>query len=462
MSEDQCSYCNGSEAHELWVQCGKCPQWVHVRCIPIQFTTSEDYPIKSSEVVQFICTKHGGDPILTVKSKKRRKMPLVNEGKKPQRYSLRAKGQIDYITLNEGQDVRLRSKHPHIDPFLRCFEKWRSVDETISSEQLLKLFPSVTTPLKVNDPAHSGMKVPPLDVAILTKIVGEDHVVDVMDVQSQQNERWTMKQWNDYYTNTPAKDRDRIRNVISFEVSGIPELGKGIQRPTVVDVNDLADLVWPETYDENVGDPPKVKKYILMSVANAYTDFHLDFSGTSVYYNILKGSKKFILFPPTDSNLAEYKRWCDDDNQSLIFLGDRLDKGVAYELTAGDLFMIPAGYIHAVYTPEDSFIVGGNYLSLRDLTTHIKIVKIEQETHVPKKFTFPKFEIVMGRTCEWLLKDESRVEKTGIDHVQSLIRYLRDPKVKYKPTDYKTKWTMIKKLNDIVDNKATAATKKSN
>jgi hypothetical protein len=36
---------------------------------------------------------------------------------------------------------------------------------------------------------------------------------------------------------------------------------------------------------------PKVQKYCLMSVAGCYTDFHIDFGGTSVWYHIIKGRK---------------------------------------------------------------------------------------------------------------------------------------------------------------------------
>ena len=36
---------------------------------------------------------------------------------------------------------------------------------------------------------------------------------------------------------------------------------------------------------------PKVQKYCLMSVKGCYTDFHVDFGGTSVWYHILKGAK---------------------------------------------------------------------------------------------------------------------------------------------------------------------------
>lgn len=33
---------------------------------------------------------------------------------------------------------------------------------------------------------------------------------------------------------------------------------------------------------------PQVQKYCLMSVENSYTDFHVDFGGTSVWYHVLK------------------------------------------------------------------------------------------------------------------------------------------------------------------------------
>ena len=36
---------------------------------------------------------------------------------------------------------------------------------------------------------------------------------------------------------------------------------------------------------------PKVQKYCLMTVAGCYTDFHIDFGGTSVWYHIVRGQK---------------------------------------------------------------------------------------------------------------------------------------------------------------------------
>ena len=34
-----------------------------------------------------------------------------------------------------------------------------------------------------------------------------------------------------------------------------------------------------------------VSRYVLMSVRESYTDFHVDFCGTSVWYHIVKGKK---------------------------------------------------------------------------------------------------------------------------------------------------------------------------
>jgi hypothetical protein len=49
--------------------------------------------------------------------------------------------------------------------------------------------------------------------------------------------------------------------------------------------------------------PVQVQKYCLMSVGGCYTDFHIDFGGSSVWYHILWGKKVFWLIPPLEENL---------------------------------------------------------------------------------------------------------------------------------------------------------------
>lgn len=470
MTTDICSYCsNDDPSKSLWVQCELCPQWVHVECVPLKHLRNDSdnsvttHPTSASQIVKFSCENHG-EVLLQVKQQARKRKqkdsPPTGNDKK---YGLRKKKKIDYIALNEGEDRRLKDEHPHIPAFLKCFDKWSNTTNIISSESLETTFDSITVPLKVKDPENSGMKIPTVQelgrenvenesskitVNDIARVLGDDYPLDVMDVQTQQNSDWTISQWNNYFSETPTEQRDRIRNVISLEVSHVQQFRDGIRRPTAVEVNDLADLVWEDVIDKKSDVPrPKVTKYILMSVGNAYTDFHLDFAGTSVYYNVISGKKKFILFPPTIHNLGQYKRWCDSDHQNLVFLGDMLEDGVAMELNSGDLFMIPCGYIHAVYTPIDSLVVGGNFLTLRDITTQLKIVEIERLTKVPKRFTFPHFDIVMGKTCEWVLKHRKAIPD---EHIKTLISHMSDPKVKYKPVNYRNKKELLQELEKRV------------
>ena len=53
---------------------------------------------------------------------------------------------------------------------------------------------------------------------------------------------------------------------------------------------------WPEnTGDTRTFIRPEVQKYCLMSVKNSYTDFHIDFGGTSVWYHVLRVSMYYSM-----------------------------------------------------------------------------------------------------------------------------------------------------------------------
>lgn len=130
-------------------------------------------------------------------------------------------------------------------------------------------------------------------------LAGSKRLLDVMDVKTQKNMELTMKQWQEYYEKV---NKDRLLNVISLEFSHT-KLENFVEAPTVVRQLDWVDRVWPrhlknmQTESTNVMDEmmyPKVQKYCLMSVKGCYTDFHVDFGGTSVWYHILKGAKVFF------------------------------------------------------------------------------------------------------------------------------------------------------------------------
>ena len=104
-----------------------------------------------------------------------------------------------------------------------------------------------------------------------------------------------------------------------------------------------------------------------------------------------------------------YKSWCLEPSQNFIWYPEytitknkkkiKPTDGFKVDLQPGDLFIIPSGWIHAVHTPQDSIVIGGNYLTIRDMVMQLKINEIERETKVPTKFRFPMFNKVLWLTA---------------------------------------------------------------
>ena len=240
-----------------------------------------------------------------------------------------------------------------------------------------------------------------LTVRRVSELYGPSETVPVIDVKAQEGEdkRWTMAKWADYYEQEGEKP---VRNVISLEVSR-SRLGRLIRRPKVVRDMDLQDSVWPE--DDKAHAPP-VQFYCLMSVADCYTDFHIDFGGSSVYYHIVKGRKTFFFIPPTKQNLKKYEDWCLSSRQSHDFLGQQVKECYRVDLYPGDTMLIPSGWIHAVWTPENSLVIGGNYLTRIHYGMQIKVVEIEKNTKVALKFRYPYFQKIMWRALVKYLEED--------------------------------------------------------
>ncbi|XP_042314779.1 lysine-specific demethylase 2A [Sceloporus undulatus] len=234
-----------------------------------------------------------------------------------------------------------------------------------------------------------GIKMPDPDFSVndVRLYVGSRRMVDVMDVNTQRDIEMTMTQWARYYE-TPEEERKKLYNVISLEFSHT-RLENLVQRPNTVDLIDWVDNMWPRHLKESQTEStnaildmqyPKVQKYCLMSVKGCYTDFHVDFGGTSVWYHIHRGGKIFWLIPPTPQNLELYENWLLSGKQGDIFLGDRVSNCQRIELKQGYTFVIPSGWIHAVYTPMDTLVFGGNFLHSFNIPMQLQIYSIEDRT----------------------------------------------------------------------------------
>nr|XP_042714066.1 lysine-specific demethylase 2A isoform X3 [Chrysemys picta bellii] len=243
-----------------------------------------------------------------------------------------------------------------------------------------------------------GIKMPDPDFSVndVRLYVGSRRMVDVMDVNTQRDIEMSMAQWARYYE-TPEEEREKLYNVISLEFSHT-RLENLVQRPATVDLIDWVDNMWPRHLKESQTEStnailemqyPKVQKYCLMSVKGCYTDFHVDFGGTSVWYHIHRGGKIFWLIPPTSQNLELYENWLLSGKQGDIFLGDKVSDCQRIELKQGYTFVIPSGWIHAVYTPTDTLVFGGNFLHSFNIPMQLRIYNIEDRTRVPNKFRYP-------------------------------------------------------------------------
>ena len=239
-----------------------------------------------------------------------------------------------------------------------------------------------------------------------------------MDCANQESLTMTMKDWEQYYTSTV---KDKLLNVISLEFSQ-SKLSSKVRAPAVVRQIDWIETSWPAELKSKQTSTsnnlkymkyPKVQKYCLMSVGGCYTDWHIDFGGSSVWYHVLRGSKVFFLVPPSKVNLREFEKW-SKEGQHQVFFGHRVDDCSMVTLNAGDTFLIPTGWIHAVYTPEDSLVFGGNFLHNFSIDGQLQISKLEGRLKVPNKYRFPFFqELAWYAAAEMHTRFQKRLDKDG-------------------------------------------------
>lgn len=62
-----------------------------------------------------------------------------------------------------------------------------------------------------------------------------------------------------------------------------------VEPPYIVNKLSWTQNVWPDHLPEGcIYSKPNVNKYCLIGVRDSYTDFHIDFGGTSVWYHVLR------------------------------------------------------------------------------------------------------------------------------------------------------------------------------
>ncbi|VDK86225.1 unnamed protein product [Litomosoides sigmodontis] len=260
-------------------------------------------------------------------------------------------------------------------------------------------------PLLFRDSLSSlGMKMPKdgtLTVRCVLKAVG-DRLVEVVDVMTQGSRKMMLSDFVDYYE-SPLAERKDLLNLLSLEFSST-SLSKRVRGPKLAQEIDWVELYWPKDLRNSPSTFPKVQNYCLMSVKRSFTDFHIDFGGTSVWYHVYKGRKTFWVIEPTEENILKYERWILEGSQHEAFFGDLVDKCARIELYEGYTFIIPSGWIHAVYTPEDSLVFGGNFLHSFSIPMQLRIIRSENTLMIKEKYRYPRYIEMVWYVIENVIK----------------------------------------------------------
>ncbi|XP_011630466.1 histone lysine demethylase PHF8-like isoform X1 [Pogonomyrmex barbatus] len=268
------------------------------------------------------------------------------------------------------------------------------------------------TPIIIDGKDGLDMTVPPpsFNVNDVETYIGGDRDMDVIDVTRQSNIRMKLKDFVEYY-NSPS--RTRVFNVISLEFTNTG-LSSLVEAPYIARKLDWVNSVWPRDWPEDSDiKRPEVQKYCLMGVKDSFTDFHIDFGGTSVWYHVLRGEKVFYLIKPTPANLQLYQHWMCSSTQSETFFGDQADACYKCVIKQGQTMMIPTGWIHAVLTPMDSLVFGGNFVHSLNIQMQIQIYELERKMKTPAKFQYPGFETINWFAAKKLLKELKELNNEG-------------------------------------------------
>uniref|UniRef100_A0AC34QG25 JmjC domain-containing protein n=1 Tax=Panagrolaimus sp. JU765 TaxID=591449 RepID=A0AC34QG25_9BILA len=371
-----------------WVQCDACNLWFHIDCVGL-----EGYEVILLDF--FNCDKcsekHGPS---------KDKQPLLNH-----RYNFddieeenlpSQVGTKDWIKKFVETEDQIPSASEEIMPvfqtgteFMEKFNReavWDKVYKIINKDGL-------------------GLRLPDdnFNIDELESIVNKEESIETIDVYMQQSCRMKLKtffaKWRETY-------RPRLYNMLSFEFTH-SKLMDVIGPPDLMYELSWVHRIW-QFHDGSSQDPfrsclqkehkdfrPDVAMFCLLGMGGSYTDFHIDFGGSSVWYHVFKGQKIFYILPPTDENLNMFSKWTMDEKHTETFLGDMVpDSLTRVVINPGETVMIPSGYIHAVYTPVDSIVFGGNFLHELNIEMQLKVYEMENEANYETNFMFPHFELV--------------------------------------------------------------------
>uniref|UniRef100_A0A671VXK8 Lysine-specific demethylase 7A n=1 Tax=Sparus aurata TaxID=8175 RepID=A0A671VXK8_SPAAU len=394
------------DVSRFMIECDICKDWFHGSCVQVEEHQAVDidvYHCPNCDVLQ--------GPSLMKKRHNwhRHDYTEPDDGSKPVQAgtSVFIK-ELQNRTFASGEEIMRRMKGEQVTP--RYLERH-----------------GFNYPIGVTEMEGLGLKLPPptFSVKDVEQYVGGDKVIDVIDVARQADSKMKLSEFIKYFT-TPH--RPKVLNLISLEFSDT-KMSELVEVPDVAQKMSWVENYWP---DDSFFPKPFVQKYCLMGVKDSYTDFHIDFGGTSVWYHVLWGEKVFYLIKPTPANLALYEAWSSSPNQSEVFFGDKVEKCYKCIVPQGTTLLIPTGWIHAVLTSQDCMAFGGNFLHNLNIGMQLRCYEMERRLKTPDLFKFPYFEAICWYVAKNLLEMLKELREDNcppstylVEGVKALISALR-------------------------------------
>ncbi|XP_063303676.1 lysine-specific demethylase 7A [Pelobates fuscus] len=375
------------DVSRFMIECDICKDWFHSSCVKVEEHQAADidlYHCPNCEVL------HGPSQLKKRRNWHRHDYTEPDDGSKP----------VQAGTRTFIQQLQARS-FPSADDLIL-----KMCGSQLTQRYLEKH--GFNFPIMVPRHEDLGLRLPPPTFSVMDveRYVGGDKIIDVIDVARQADSKMKLRNFVNYFMNP---DRPKVLNVISLEFSDT-------KMAELVKVPDISKkLSWVENYwpDDSVFTKPFVQKYCLMGVKDSYTDFHIDFGGTSVWYHVLWGEKVFYLIKPTDENLALYESWSSSVTQSEQFFGDKVDKCYKCVVKQGHTLFVPTGWIHAVLTSQDCMAFGGNFLHNLNIGMQLRCYEMEKRLKTPDLFKFPFFEAICWFVAKNLLETIKELREDG-------------------------------------------------
>ena len=247
-----------------------------------------------------------------------------------------------------------------------------------------------STPVLVDDDvAGLEMRMPasPFGVEDISRLVGSEEVVDVLNVNDQhEGNQMTLDEWKAYFCQSPVPNDFGVQCVVDLDYSGSP-LDDIIEQPSIIHTLDWISNHWPADADVQ---PQKFHKYCSMAVAGTYIDFRLGKLAASGWLHVYSGQVIIYMIEPTECNLRAFEKWSRSTRKHEVFFGDLVAECYKVVVKEASTFFIPSGWIFAQHAPEDTVLFGGNFLT--EYCTEIQI-----RVHEVLKGSRPDSELVQIR-----------------------------------------------------------------